>query len=84
MKNNQINFETNPQRKTSHNYSAVNNWVYIQKQKLNLLSWDIKTEFLPIEENSTAIGIDRKNKKAVVYYTKHTEEMDIIEKLKTI
>tara|TARA_B100001778_G_C18472673_1_gene576569 strand:+ start:589 stop:843 length:255 start_codon:yes stop_codon:yes gene_type:complete len=84
MNNKERKFVTTVYKNQKQNYSAVNNWVYIQKQKLNLLSWDIKTELLPIEENSTAIGIDRKNKKAVIYYTQQTEEMDVIEKLKTI
>tara|TARA_S200000501_G_C20382343_1_gene551109 strand:+ start:120 stop:374 length:255 start_codon:yes stop_codon:yes gene_type:complete len=84
MNSKERKFVTTVYKNQKQNYSAVNNWVYIQKQKLNLLSWDIKTELLPIEENSIAIGIDRKNKKAVIYYTQQTEEMDVIEKLKTI
>jgi hypothetical protein len=84
MNNKERKFVTTVYKNQKTNYSAVNNWVYIQKQKLNLNSWDIRTELLPLEENSVAIGIDRKNKKAVIYYTKQTEELEIIEKLKTI
>ena len=84
MNSKERKFVTTVYKNQKQNYSAVNNWVYIQKQKLNLLSWDIKTELLPIEENSIAIGIDRKNKKAAIYYPQQTQGMDVIEKLKTI